>query len=70
MTAQEQLGANIRRHRRALGLSQLELALRCGMDMSDVSKLELGKKDAQTSTIVRIARGLGIAPGRLFTGVR
>jgi transcriptional regulator with XRE-family HTH domain len=66
---QDQLGANIRRIRRAAGLSQMELSDRCGLHFSEISRLERGRRDARLSTIVKLAQGLGVAPADLLAGV-
>jgi len=67
--AQDQLGANIRRIRRDAGLSQMELSDRCGLHFSEISRLERGRRDAQLSTIVKLARGLGVSPAELLAGI-
>ena len=69
MEAQDQLGANIRRIRRTAGLSQMELSNRCGLHFTEISRLERGRRDAQLSTIVKVARGLGVPPAELLAGV-
>ena len=69
MQAQDQLGANIRRIRRDAGLSQMELSDRCGLHFSEISRLERGRRDAQLSTIVKLARGLGVSPAELLAGI-
>lgn len=69
MEAQDQLGANIRRIRRDAGLSQMELSDRCGLHFSEISRLERGRRDAQLSTIVKLARGLGVSPAELLAGI-
>jgi transcriptional regulator with XRE-family HTH domain len=68
--AGEQLGANIRRERRAASLSQMALADRCGLHFTEISRLELAERDPRLSTVVKVARGLGIPPSRLLEGVR
>jgi transcriptional regulator with XRE-family HTH domain len=67
--AQDQLGANIRRIRRDAGMSQMELSDRCGLHFSEISRLERGRRDAQLSTIVKLARGLGVPPAELLAGI-
>ena len=49
---------NLRRLREAAGLTQMELANRADMDMAEISRLELGKRDPRLSTIVRLAVAL------------
>jgi transcriptional regulator with XRE-family HTH domain len=68
--AGERLGANIRRERRAASLSQMALADRCGLHFTEISRLELAERDPRLSTIVKVARGLGVSPSRLLDGVR
>jgi transcriptional regulator with XRE-family HTH domain len=68
--AGQQLGANIRRERRAASLSQMALADRCGLHFTEISRLELAERDPRLSTVVKVARGLGIPPSRLLDGVR
>jgi transcriptional regulator with XRE-family HTH domain len=67
--AQDQLGANIRRIRRDAGLSQMELSDRCGLHFSEISRLERGRRDAQLSTIVKLAHGLGVPPAELLAEI-
>jgi transcriptional regulator with XRE-family HTH domain len=67
--AQDQLGANIRRIRRAAGLSQMQLSDRCDLHFSEISRLERGGRDARLSTIVKIARGLEVPAAELLAGV-
>lgn len=58
MEPKEQLGANLRRLRQEAGITQMELALRIGMDTAEISRLELGNRDPRLSTLARVARGL------------
>ncbi len=46
--------------RRRAGLNQRALAAKIGADQSYVSKVERGAVDPQTSTLVEIARALGL----------
>jgi transcriptional regulator with XRE-family HTH domain len=66
----EQFGMNLRRLRDAAGLTQLDLALECGMEMAEISRYELGQRDPRLSTIARLAAGLGLDPADLVSGVR
>lgn len=58
MEPKDRLGKNLRRLREAAGLTQMELANRADMDMAEISRLELGKRDPRLSTIVRLAVAL------------
>ena len=69
MQAKEQLGANIRRIRRDAGLSQMQLSHLCNLHFSEISRLERGGRDARLSTIVKVARGLGVPAAELLAGV-
>lgn len=69
MEPKEQLGANIRRLRLAAELTQMELGFRSDLDMAEISKLELGRKDPQLSTMVKVAVGLDVPLADLVRGV-
>jgi transcriptional regulator with XRE-family HTH domain len=60
---------NLRRQRTKLGLSQMQLGDKASLHFSEVSLLERGNRDPRLSTIVKLARGLGIKPGRLLDGI-
>jgi transcriptional regulator with XRE-family HTH domain len=68
--ARKQLGANLRRHRGRAGLSQEALAERCELDRTEISLLERGMRFPRLDTLVRLARGLQVAPGELLEGIR
>ena len=55
----ETLGQRLKLARKALGLSQTELADQAGMKQSDISKLELGSMQ-KTTGIGRLSRALGV----------
>jgi DNA-binding XRE family transcriptional regulator len=42
-----------------LGLTQAELAERCGVDQGDISRIERGETSPTTTTLQRIADALG-----------
>jgi transcriptional regulator with XRE-family HTH domain len=67
--AQEQFGANVRRLRLAQRLSQIELSHRCEVHFTEISRLELGKRNPGLLTIVKIAGGLRVAPAELLAGI-
>jgi transcriptional regulator with XRE-family HTH domain len=70
VTPEERFAANLRRQRLAKGLSQEQLAEKTGVHPSEVSRLERAARDPRLSTIVKVARGLGVSPERLVKGVR
>ena len=53
------LGDELLSHRRALGLSQTEVAARMGTSQSAVARLESGTGDVRLSTLQRYAAALG-----------
>jgi transcriptional regulator with XRE-family HTH domain len=64
-----QLAANILAERKKLGISQEELADRCNLHRTEFGLLERGKRDARATTLVKVARGIGITPSQLFDGI-
>ncbi|HET7116646.1 MAG TPA: helix-turn-helix transcriptional regulator [Hanamia sp.] len=61
------LGNNIRKIREAKGLSGKEVALTCKMDPGQYSRVENNKTDIALSSIVKIAKALGVNVADLFT---
>lgn len=61
MDARQLLGERILRIRHELGLSQEELAFRCGMQPSHIGFLERGQRNPTLDTLERIALGLGVS---------
>lgn len=68
MQPQQQFGANLRRLRLAAGLSQMQLGDRAGLHFSEISRLERGLRDPRLTTVVRLARALGVPPAELLPG--
>jgi len=56
----QQVARRIRHRRDKLGLTQAELAERCGMDAARISDAERGKGRLLVATLERIAGGLGV----------
>lgn len=54
------MATRIKMGRKALGISQAELAKRAGTDQGHISRLESGDKGAGTETLAAIARELNI----------
>lgn len=64
------LGDNIRERRKALGMTQMELAKKCGLyDASSISKIEKNMNDINSSTLMKIASALDTTAGALFDGM-
>lgn len=60
ITRMDQLGPEIRKARKALGLSQTDLALATGLSVKFLSQLETGKADNPGfANILDITRALG-----------
>jgi transcriptional regulator with XRE-family HTH domain len=60
---------NLRRERERLGLSQERLAELTDLHRTEVSLLERAGREPRLTTIVKLARGLGVAPTALLAGV-
>jgi transcriptional regulator with XRE-family HTH domain len=59
-------GKNLRAARVELGLSQEEIADRSGVPQGEISRIERGERDPRVSTVLRLAKAIGFAPGRLL----
>lgn len=60
------LAAAVRRTRKALGLSQEDLALEAGLDRTYVSQVERGTRNCTIIVLARLARALKTTPDRLL----
>lgn len=58
-------GATLRRLRRAAGLTQEQLGLEAGVQRNFVSLIETGQNQPTISTIVKLARALGMKASEL-----
>lgn len=65
----QRLGANVRRHRKRLGISQEEFAFRAAIHPTAASKLEIGQTVPYIHTFVRVAGGLGVTTDDLTAGI-
>lgn len=61
-----QIGRNIARRRKSMGLSQTALADACGISFQQVQKYEVGTNRVACSRLYVIARTLEIAPADLM----
>ncbi|WP_298535868.1 helix-turn-helix transcriptional regulator [uncultured Algibacter sp.] len=59
-------GENLNKLRKDRRLSYRQLATRCNIDNSDLSKIEKGQRNISLSTILELAKGLNIHPKELF----
>ena len=65
-TAAATTGAKVRAARLRKGLSQEEVAARCGMDRANLAHIELGGRDPQVGTLKRIAKALDVPASLLI----
>jgi len=54
------IGVNVRRLRKARGLSQEALAAECDIDMRYLGGIERGQENPSVAVIARIAKSLGV----------
>ncbi|MGM0932687.1 MAG: helix-turn-helix domain-containing protein [Bacteroidota bacterium] len=62
----EKFGENVLKRRNELNLSYRQLAQKCDIDFSAISKIEKGQKSFEFQTIIELAKGLEIHPSELF----
>jgi len=62
-------GANVRKHRERLGISQWDLAFRAEMGITAISPVELGRTMPRIDSFIRLAGALGVTPGELAAGI-
>lgn len=59
-------GRNVRKYRLRAGLTQEGLAYAIGKAPSQIGRIERGEVNPGLDTIIAIAKGLNIPPGKLF----
>ncbi len=59
-------GANLRKYRLALGLSQEQFAEKCGLHRTYISTVERYQRNISIENIQRIADALGLEPYKLL----
>ncbi|WP_424495326.1 helix-turn-helix domain-containing protein [Salinimicrobium sp. GXAS 041] len=62
----EKFGKNVLKRRTELNLSYRQLAQKCDIDFSAISKIEKGQKSLEFQTIIELAKGLEVHPKDLF----
>jgi DNA-binding XRE family transcriptional regulator len=60
------VATHLKQLRSAAGLTQADLAERCGIDTPEISKYENGHRVPTLATIERLAEALDVSPMRLF----
>lgn len=63
---QRLFGKHIEKLRTERNFSFRQLAQRCDLDYSDINKIEKGERNIQLSTVLQLAKGLGVHPKNLF----
>ncbi len=69
MEPHEQFGCNLRRLRKRRKLSQEALGRDCDLHPTEISRLDRAAREPRLSTIVRLARALGVKPARMLDGI-
>jgi transcriptional regulator with XRE-family HTH domain len=67
--AQLQLGERVRQLREARGWSQEGFAHEGGLGRSFAGAIERGEKDIRLSTLIQLARALGVSLSQLLKGI-
>jgi transcriptional regulator with XRE-family HTH domain len=67
--AQLQLGERVRQLREARGWSQEGFAHEGGLGRSFAGAIERGEKDIRLSTLIKLARALGVSLSQLLKGI-
>lgn len=65
-----EFGRRVREHREGQGLSQEDLAERCGVHWTFLGQVERGQRSIRLDNILKVAAGLGVEPGELLNGLR
>lgn len=66
MRWEDRVGANVRRLRKAKGLSQEALAHEAGMAMRYLAGIERGEENPSLAFLVKLAEALNVGPAALF----
>ena len=68
-TSRQAFADNVRVAREKAGLTQEQLAWAAGLHQTEIARIEGGRRNPGLDTIFKVARGLGVPPGELFTGI-
>ena len=60
------LSRNVKAARNKREWTQEELSQCSGVQACEISRIEAGKRDPRVSTVEKLARALGLSPGRLL----
>ena len=64
-----EIGQRIRSYRSQSGISQEELAEKCGLHPTYIGQVERGEKNATLESISKIANGLNLSLSKLFENI-
>lgn len=70
MELRQRFGKNLRQARDKRGLTQEELGFRAGLDRTEISLLERGKREPRLGTLIKLADALEVGPEDLAHGIR
>ena len=70
MRLEQILGGNVRRLRKAVALSQEDLAAQVGIDMRYLGGIERGQENPSLTVIGSIAKALGVSASSLLIEVK
>jgi transcriptional regulator with XRE-family HTH domain len=66
----QRFGANMKRARLLLDISQEELGFRCKLNRTTISHYERGSREPGVDALVKLAAGLETTPGALCAGIQ
>ena len=64
--AQIRFGKRVREVRKEKGMSQEDLALEIGMDLTSINEIEMGHRSPKLITVKKIAKALGVSSSSLL----
>ncbi len=64
-----QFAQNLKEARRRARMTQEDVSRASDVHPTEVSRIENGERDARVSTVFRLAKALGVAPGQLMDGL-
>jgi transcriptional regulator with XRE-family HTH domain len=62
----KRFGEKLREIRQSKNISQEQLAYACGLEYSQINRIELGKVNTSISHVTLLAKHLGVKPSELF----
>lgn len=62
----KKFGLKLKEIRKSKGISQEELAFKCGFELSQIGRIERGTINTSISHVASIAQALEISPSELF----